>query len=68
MVFFFYVPNLIVAELAIRARSGRAHGSLALGAAVVLLLAAAFVMVATWSFTSDYWWPGMVSGITGAPL
>ncbi|TWB70795.1 putative membrane protein DUF2306 [Nitrospirillum amazonense] len=79
MVFFFYVPNLAVAELAIRsyraqsnngslANGSRADGPLAYAATVVLLATAAFVIVATCSFTADYWWPGIVAGITGASL
>lgn len=68
MAFFFYVPNLMVAELFIRSRQARSGPALTLSAAAVLLAASAFVLVATWFFTMRYWGPGMVSGLTGAPL
>ncbi|APO77044.1 hypothetical protein AM571_PA00158 (plasmid) [Rhizobium etli 8C-3] len=68
MMFFFYVPNLIVAELFIRARR-RDFGALAsFGAATVLLAASAFIIFATWSFTARSWGPRMISGITEASL
>jgi hypothetical protein len=68
MVFFFYVPNLAIAELAIRARRGLPAGLLGPAISATLFIASIFVLVATWSFTKDYWGPGIVSGITGAPL
>ena len=66
MAFFFYLPNLVVAEVFIRARRSPEGTALSLSAAVILLAATAFVVLATWTFTADYWWPGMVSGLTGA--
>lgn len=64
MMFFFYVPNLIVAELFIRTRR-RDFGTVAsFGAATVLLAASAFIIFATWSFTARSWGPRLVSGIT----
>jgi hypothetical protein len=68
LAFFFYLPNLLVAELFIRARRSPEGAALNLVAAATLLAATAFVGVATWSFTTDYWWPGVVSGLTGRPL
>jgi hypothetical protein len=68
MVFAFYLPNLAVAELFIRARERRRHAGLAIGAALVLLAATAFVVLATWTFTTRFWGPGMLSGVTGVPL
>ncbi|WP_294390899.1 DUF2306 domain-containing protein [uncultured Sphingomonas sp.] len=67
MAFFFYLPNLAVAEFFIRAKRSTSNSATNWAAAVILLLAAMFVMVATWSFTVDYWGPGMVSGFSGAP-
>ena len=68
MMFFFYVPNLIVAELFIRARR-RDRGVVAsFGAAAVLLAASASIVFATWSFTVRSWGPRMMSGITEALL
>lgn len=61
MVFFFYAPNLIVAEVFIR--TGRkGQGAVANFGAVVLLLAAStFVIAVTWIFTANIWGPRMVS-------
>lgn len=68
MSFFFYLPNLAVAELFIRARQ-LDHGAAAkTGAAAVLVAATAFIVTATAYFTAEFWGPGMVSGVTGAPL
>ncbi|HEX6785197.1 MAG TPA: DUF2306 domain-containing protein, partial [Sphingomicrobium sp.] len=68
MVFFFYLPNLAVAELFIRARTGQLGKATARSAAAVLLACSLFVITATWFFTADFWGPGMVSGITGTSL
>lgn len=68
MVFFFYLPNLAVAELFIRSGNSERHPALRLATAAILLAASAFVLVATWFFTARYWGPGMASGVTGAPL
>ncbi|PSJ42296.1 hypothetical protein C7I55_06475 [Sphingomonas deserti] len=68
MCVFFYLPNLAVAELFIRARRPASRPALSVAATPVLLAASAFVMVATWFFTTRYWGPGMVSGFTGARL
>jgi len=65
MMFFFYLPNLAVTELFIRARR-QGTPVARLSAAAVLLATSAFVVVATWAFTADYWGPGMVSGLTGS--
>lgn len=63
MMFFFYVPNLIVAEMFIRARR-REHGTVAsLSTALVLLAASAFITFTTWTFTAYRWGPRMISGI-----
>lgn len=60
MVFFFYVPNLIIAELFIRAGRNQ-RGALVIGGAGALLLAAsAFIVVATWMFTASVWGPRIV--------
>lgn len=64
MVFFFYVPNLIIAELFIRARRKDRGAAASLGAATLILAASAFVIVATWSFTVRAWGPGMIRGAT----
>lgn len=63
MMFFFYLPNLAVAELFIRARGSVGHRTTTLAAAAVLLATSAFVIVATWVFTADYWGPGIMRGL-----
>ena len=68
MAFGFYLPNLVVAELFIRARRWPANSVLASAAVTGLAAASLFVVVATWVFTTDYWGPGVVSGLTGTPL
>lgn len=65
---FFYLPNLAVAELFIRARQATRSTALKTGATAALLASTAFVVTATLYFTANYWEPGMVSGVTGAPL
>lgn len=68
MMFFFYIPNLLVAELFIRARR-QEHGAVAsLGAAAMLLAASAFIIFATWNFTARNWGPRMISGIAEVSL
>ncbi|WP_174279173.1 DUF2306 domain-containing protein [Sphingomonas bacterium] len=67
MAFFFYLPNLAVAECFIRGRRSAPGSALNLSAAAVLLAASLFVMVATWTFTVNFWGPGMISGIGGTP-
>lgn len=66
MMFFFYVPNLIVAETFIRSRQQDRGAAIDLGTAVVLLAASLFIIVATWTFTVRSWAPRMVSGIAEA--
>lgn len=62
MMFFFYIPNLIVAELFIRVRR-QSHGTMAnLSAAMALLVASLFIIFATWNFTARNWGPRMLSG------
>lgn len=65
MAFFFYLPNLAVAELFIRARRSM-HGALALAATATLVAASGFLALATWVFTTRFWWPGMVGGLASA--
>src|SRR3546814_13498585 len=61
MTFFFYIPNLAVAEFFIRAGTGKRAGKSDTPAALLLLAATAFVAVATWFFTVSLWGPGMRS-------
>lgn len=68
MAFAFYLPNLAVAELFIRARRRPAHAAVTGGAVVALTAASLFIMLATWVFVTRFWGPGFVSGVTGVPL
>lgn len=65
MAFFFYLPNLAIAEAFIRARRAASGTPLRLAATAVLLGAAAFVILATWEFAGSYWLPGIASGLGG---
>ncbi len=68
MMFFFYIPNLIVAEVFIRARGARPHPAWRLAAAALLLAATAFVALATWLFARGVWVPQAISGLSGGPV
>src|SRR3546814_12780918 len=68
MTFFFYIPNLAVAEFFIRAGTGKRAGKRDTPAALLLLAATAFVAVATWFFTVSPWGPGMAKGMSGMAL
>lgn len=60
MAFFFYVPNLAVAELFIRTRRLVGHPAAKIASAAVLAFAAALVILATWNFTRLFWLPGIL--------
>jgi hypothetical protein len=60
MDFFFYLPNLVVAELAIRARPRSMGAPARIGASVVVSIATAFVLLATYFFARYEWLPAIV--------
>jgi len=66
MDFFFYLPNLAVAEAFIRARRAGTGPALRYGAAALLLGASAFILLATWFFATRMWLPGMAAGVAAA--
>ncbi|WP_210485814.1 DUF2306 domain-containing protein [Rufibacter aurantiacus] len=66
MAFFFYLPNLLVAELFIRARKYRASAALRLAAAFLLLCATGFLIIGTYFFTLHYWGPAILNWVTGS--
>jgi len=66
MSFFFFVPNLLVAEAIIRARRVHASAAMRSLAVLVLTVASAFVLLATYYFTRYHWGPGIVARLTGA--
>lgn len=65
MAFFFYVPNLLVAELFLRARRAPSHAGVRLAASGVMVLATVIVAVGTYYFTRYYWGPGIVERFAG---
>lgn len=65
MAFFFYVPNLLVVELFLRARRVPEHTGFRLTASVVLGMCCLLVGVGTFYFTRDYWGPGIVHFLRG---
>ncbi|GAB3932331.1 DUF2306 domain-containing protein [Larkinella terrae] len=65
MAFFFYLPNLLVADAFSRARSYKASPALRLGASAVLLLATGFLLLGTYYFTLYYWGPAILGWLTG---
>lgn len=61
MDFFFYIPNLLVAEAFIRARRGSASPALRLGAAGALAVATGFLLLGSYYFTKLYWGPAILA-------
>jgi hypothetical protein len=61
MAFFFYVPNLLIAEAYLRGGSERAGAAGKLTVASLMIIAAGLLGVATYFFATRYWWP-MVAG------
>lgn len=65
MDFFFYLPNLLVAELFVK-RKQLINSRLAEGIVlVVLFLATAFLILATYFFTKEYWGPAIIEVVYG---
>ncbi len=60
MDFFFYLPNLLVAEIFIRRKAVMQSPVLQWITASTLLVACAFLIVATYFFTKHYWGPAIV--------
>ncbi|MFD1142201.1 DUF2306 domain-containing protein [Larkinella insperata] len=65
MAFFFYIPNLLVAEAFGRARQYQASTALRLGASLLLLSATGFLLIGTYYFTRYYWGPEIVGWLMG---
>ena len=66
MAFFFYIPNLLVAEAFIRARYDKASPGLRLSASLILLLATGFLLLGTYYFTLYYWGPAIWKWVSGS--
>jgi hypothetical protein len=65
MAFFFYLPNLGIAEVFLRARSVFARRGVRVAAVVVLNLATLVVVVGSYYFIRYYWGPGIIHGFLG---
>lgn len=63
MDFFFYVPNIVVAELFVRAGNRHASDGMRLTASAVLGVATAFLVLATYFFTRYEWAPAIINRI-----
>ncbi len=59
MAFFFYLPNLAIAELFIRARRWQGGPALRLSASAALIVATGFVSLGTYYFTLYAWAPAI---------
>jgi hypothetical protein len=62
MAFAFYVPNLVIAELFIRARRAPGHPAFRAAAVVALIAATGLVGIGTYYFTRYYWGPAILTG------
>jgi hypothetical protein len=60
MAFFFYIPNLLVAEVFIRSRTLRTAPVLNIASAIALLLVTGFLLTGTYYFTKAYWGPAII--------
>jgi hypothetical protein len=63
MAFFFYIPNLLVVEVLMRARSFRAQPALKIFTSAVLIFATAFLGLGTYYFTLYYWGPAILKWV-----
>jgi hypothetical protein len=65
MAFFFYLPNLLVVELYLRARRTGVAPAVRWSSSVAMLSCSALVGVGTYFFTRYYWWPGITGAMPG---
>lgn len=65
MAFFFYVPNLLVAEAFIRGRARATSPVVRLAASAALFAASAFILIGTFYFMKFYWAPAILERIIG---
>lgn len=63
MVFWFYLPNLLVAEVVIRAADKDFPAYARRVAFLVLTIASAFILLATYFFTREAWGPAIAWGL-----
>ena len=65
MDFFFYIPNLIVAEVIIGRYQFLKHKIVQGLTIISIYIACAFLILATYFFTTKFWWPAMIEVIIG---
>ncbi len=65
MSFFFYLPNLAVAELFIRAGRLRSNRAFRVSAVIVLNAVNVLLIVATYNIVYDYWGPAVIRCLWG---
>ena len=65
MAFFFYLPNLLVAEIFIQKIKSKTSLAFNLAGALLLLAINGFLVLGTYFFTKHYWGPAILDWITG---
>ena len=65
MSFFFYLPNLLVAEMFIRSRKYRTPFVVNILSALLLLAMTGFLVIGTYYFTKFYWGPAILEWFSG---
>lgn len=63
MAFFFYIPNLLVVEVFIRAKQYNASPFLNFFSAFLLLFMTTFLLIGTYFFTKFYWGPAILEWV-----
>lgn len=67
MAFFFYIPNLLVAELFIRRnQTGKSWPVVNITISIVLLGVTSFLLLGSYYFTKLYWGPAIIQWISGS--
>ena len=62
MDFWFYLPNLVVVEIILAEYKFFQIPGVKITGAILLLLASAFLLFASFFFIRDFWGPGILSG------
>lgn len=65
MAFFFYLPNLLVAEIFIQKVKSKTSLAFNLGASLLLLTVNVFLLLATYYSAKHFWGPAILDWITG---
>lgn len=66
MSFFFYIPNLLVAQVFIQSRNYKISPWLNLISTILLLFMTAFLVLGTYYFTKIYWGPAIMGWFSGS--